>query len=177
MDFCTRCYERVEPRRVKTPTFAGYAIVEYYCPKCGKLLEVGREEMSLPVRRGGRGVCIAVDGIEGSGKTTQVERLAERLRTGCRVVKVKEPYLLEVRRIVRERDVDVEAEVLLYVADRIIMQRELLIPSLEEGAVVIGDRSPYATVAYQSALGYPEDMGYAPETEDARRRSNTRRAG
>ncbi len=76
--------------------------------------------MLLPVRRG---VYIAIDGIEGSGKTTQVERVAERLRTGFRVAKVRKPYLLEVRGCEGE-GVDAEAEVCLYVADRIIIQRD-----------------------------------------------------
>jgi len=63
---------------------------------------------------------------------------------GHRVLTVREPYTAEVRKVVRERDVDVEAEVLLYVADRIIMQRELLMPALRSGAVVVGDRSPHS---------------------------------
>jgi len=105
---------------------------------------VKRARVELPVREAAGGFYIAVDGIKGSGKTTQVETLAKWLwGMGCRVLTVKEPYTLEVRKIVRERDVDVEAEVLLYVADRIVMQRELLLPALRSGAVV-GDRSPHS---------------------------------
>jgi len=160
--FCTRCYEFVEPRVVKTPTFTGEVILEYYCPRCGKLLDVKRARVELPVREAAGGFYVAIDGIEGSGKTTQVEALVKWLRgMGCRVLTVREPYTTEVRKIVRERDVDVEAEVLLYVADRIIMQREFLIPALRDGAVVVGDRSPYSTAAYQSALGYPEELIWA----------------
>jgi len=54
--------------------------LECHCPRCGKLLDVKRARVELPVREAAGGFYVAVDGVEGSGKTTQVEALAKWLR-------------------------------------------------------------------------------------------------
>jgi len=64
---------------------------------------VKRARVELSVREAAGGFYAAVDGIEGSGKTTQVEALARWLReVGCRVLTVRGPYTTEVRKIERE---------------------------------------------------------------------------
>jgi dTMP kinase len=104
-----------------------------------------------------RGFFLAVEGIEGSGKTTQVARLDQRVRaTGQNVVVTKEPggTLLgdRIRAILldpQEEGMDPLAELFLYAAARRQHVVELIRPSLERGAVVICDRFTDATLAYQ----------------------------
>lgn len=104
-----------------------------------------------------RGFFLAVEGIEGSGKTTQVARLDQRVRaSGQNVVTTKEPggTLLgdRIRAILldpHEEGMDPLAELFLYAAARRQHVVELIRPSLERGAVVICDRFTDATLAYQ----------------------------
>jgi dTMP kinase len=104
-----------------------------------------------------KGFFLAVEGIEGSGKTTQVARLDQRLRaTGQNVVVTKEPggTVLgdRIRAILldpQEEGMDPLAELFLYSASRRQHVVELIRPSLERGAVVVCDRFTDATLAYQ----------------------------
>jgi dTMP kinase len=104
-----------------------------------------------------KGFFLAVEGIEGSGKTTQVARLAQRLRSAAQnVVVTKEPggTLLgdRIRAILldpQEEGMDPLAELFLYAASRRQHVVELIRPSLERGAVVLCDRFTDATLAYQ----------------------------
>lgn len=104
-----------------------------------------------------RGFFLAVEGIEGSGKTTQVARLDQRLRASAQnVVTTKEPggTLLgdRIRAILldpHEEGMDPLAELFLYAAARRQHVVELIRPSLERGAVVLCDRFTDATLAYQ----------------------------
>ncbi|HEY0592807.1 MAG TPA: dTMP kinase [Thermoanaerobaculia bacterium] len=104
-----------------------------------------------------RGFFLAVEGIEGSGKTTQVARLDQRVRASAQnVVTTKEPggTLLgdRIRAILldpHEEGMDPLAELFLYAAARRQHVVELIRPSLERGAVVLCDRFTDATLAYQ----------------------------
>ncbi len=104
-----------------------------------------------------RGFFLALEGIEGSGKTTQVARLDQRVRaSGHNVVTTKEPggTLLgdRIRAILldpHEEGMDPLAELFLYAAARRQHVVELIRPTLERGAVVICDRFTDATLAYQ----------------------------
>lgn len=101
---------------------------------------------------------LTFEGIDGSGKTTQVRLLAERLRNeGERPLVVREPggtALSErVRTLLLEEDVEVTpmAEVLLFSAARAQLVEEEIRPALAEGRPVLCDRFYDSTTAYQGA--------------------------
>ncbi|HLM58976.1 MAG TPA: dTMP kinase [Pyrinomonadaceae bacterium] len=109
---------------------------------------------------------ITFEGIDGSGKSTQLRMLASHLRLlGHEVVATREPggtpLGVRVRGLVldAEEQVDPLAELLLYAADRAQHVRALIRPALESGRVVLSDRYADATAAYQGAgRGFPEDL-------------------
>jgi len=100
---------------------------------------------------------ITFEGIEGSGKTTQIERLGARLRqTGLDVVVTREPGGTDLGRDLRgvllrptDQPMAAETELLLYAADRAQHLREVVEPALDRGALVLCDRYLDATIAYQ----------------------------
>ncbi len=104
-----------------------------------------------------RGFFLSVEGIEGSGKTTQVQRIAQSLRsTGQNVVLTKEPggtpLADRIRAILldpHEEGMDATTELFLYAASRRQHVSEVIGPSLEAGIPVLTDRYTDATLAYQ----------------------------
>ena len=112
------------------------------------------------------GAFITFEGIDGSGKSTQMRMLASELRLrGLEVVTTREPGGTSLGKRVRnvlldlQEQVDPLAELLLYAADRAQHVRTLLRPALESGHLVLSDRYADATVAYQGA-----GRGFPPET-------------
>ncbi|MCA1635987.1 MAG: dTMP kinase [Acidobacteria bacterium] len=109
---------------------------------------------------------ITFEGIDGSGKSTQLRILASELRLrGHEVVTTREPGGTPLGTRVRdlvldaEEQVDPLAELLLYAADRAQHVRKLVRPALESGRFVLSDRYADATVAYQGAgRGFPEEL-------------------
>jgi len=111
------------------------------------------------------GVLLALEGVDGSGKTTQAGLLAEALqRRGHQVVLTREPssgpagqrlrrYLAGPRRHLRP-----VAELALFIADRREHVARVIQPALNAGQVVITDRYYYSSVAYQGALGLNCDL-------------------
>ena len=103
-------------------------------------------------------MLIAIEGIDGSGKTTIARFLEEELRKrGYDVVRFKEPtdseYGRKIKRILKERKISPEEELELFLKDREVDVRDNILPALKEGKVVIMDRYYYSTMAYQGALG------------------------
>lgn len=99
---------------------------------------------------------ITFEGIDGSGKSTQIQKLKERLEQKGTLVKVfRDPGGPEVSEKVREillnpdYAMDPVTELLLFSAARSQLMAENVLPSLEEGAVVILDRFYDSTTAYQ----------------------------
>lgn len=103
-----------------------------------------------------RGVFITFEGVEGAGKTTQLERLGRALRRrGYRVERTAEPdgtpLGLGIRRLFERPGVAPLplAEVFLFMAARTQHVSERIRPWLRRGAVVLCDRYTDATMAYQ----------------------------
>jgi len=157
--FCPQCRGFIKPKIVKVPTFTGEVIIEYHCPKHG-LIEVEKRPMKLPARKLPKeGLYIAFEGIDGSGKTTQTILFNEYLKIkGYETVLVKEPWIKAIKEFLYKYDVDPDAEAYIFAADRIILQKEIVLPALEKRKIVVSDRSIYASLAYQGARGLDEEF-------------------
>jgi len=114
-----------------------------------------------------KGLFITFEGPDGSGKTTQMRRLVERLQAkGEEVVVTREPGGTPIGDRIRElilspdhKEMEDHTEVLLYAASRAQHVREVIVPALEAGNIVVCDRFVDASIAYQ---GY--GLGMKPET-------------
>jgi len=122
--------------------------------------------MNQSPARAGRlpGLLITFEGPEGSGKTTLVHGLTERLvRGGVEPVVVREPGGTDAGEQIRHVLLDpaghglcAEAELLLMIASRAQLVREKLQPALAAGLIVLCDRFADASVAYQ---GWGRELG------------------
>ena len=111
------------------------------------------------------GTFITFEGIDGSGKSTQLRLLANFLsQKGCDVLLTREPGGTPVGNRLRaalldaQEEVDPLTELLVFAADRAQHVRRVLRPALESGQVVFSDRYADATAAYQGA-----GRGFSPE--------------
>ena len=108
-----------------------------------------------------RGRFIALDGIDGAGKSSQIAALVDWLRAGGRdVVTCRDPGSTPagdaIRAILLERHdlhVDPTAEMFLYMAARSQLVAEVVRPALDRGAWVVSDRYLLANVVYQGHAG------------------------
>jgi dTMP kinase len=114
-----------------------------------------------------KGFLITFEGGEGGGKTTQIVRLRDRLtKAGHDVVVLREPGGTVISEQIREvvlssKNVGIAftTEVLLFQAARAQIYRELVIPSMKAGKVVLMDRSRDSSVVYQGIVrGFGEKM-------------------
>lgn len=103
---------------------------------------------------------IAMDGIDGVGKSTQIQRLAEYLRSrGHDVLQVRDPGSTPVgsrlRKLLLDSDLELHrrTEAMLFMASRCEMIEKTIRPSLRAGRSVISDRFLLANVVYQSVGG------------------------
>jgi dTMP kinase len=104
-----------------------------------------------------KGIFITFEGMDGSGKTTQMHRLADRLRALGRTVLVTAepggpPIAQKIRRIILDaahQEMSPVAEVLLYCASRAQNVDEWIRPALERGEIVLSDRFTDSSVVYQ----------------------------
>jgi len=111
------------------------------------------------------GTFITFEGIDGSGKSTQLRLLGNFLRAnGCDALLTREPggtalgVRLRAALLDAMEEVDPLTELLVFAADRAQHVRRVLRPALKAGKVVISDRYADATVAYQGA-----GRGFSPE--------------
>ncbi len=104
-----------------------------------------------------KGIFISLEGIEGTGKSTQARLLYEWLRDrGFDAVLTEEPGGTRIGLRIRELLLSVEhkgmtplAELMLYNASRAQHLEEVILPSMERGAIVVTDRFTDSTIAYQ----------------------------
>jgi len=104
-----------------------------------------------------RGLFITFEGMDGSGKTTQIERLAGRLRgLGRTVIETAEPggppIAMKIRRILLDsanQELSPVTEVLLYFAARAQNVDQWISPAMERGEIVLSDRFTDSSLVYQ----------------------------
>ncbi len=106
-----------------------------------------------------KGLLIAFEGIDGTGKSTQIHLLADYLRAKeFEVIETREPtdgpYGRKIRQLyVNRKSFTPEEELELFVQDRRQHVDEVISPALAEGKMVLTDRYYYSTAAYQGAAG------------------------
>lgn len=110
-----------------------------------------------------KGIFIVVEGLDGSGKTTQAGLLAKKLSKNYNVILTAEPSRGKIGTFIREaclyenKRLPTEAEALLFAADRIEHMQTELKSALDEGKIVICDRYVYSSLAYQGSAGLSLD--------------------
>jgi dTMP kinase len=122
------------------------------------MLDVGCSVLDVSGFFSMKGLFITFEGNEGSGKTTQILLLAERLRKlGHKVRTIREPGGTPIGEEVRHtlkhskqnEAMTAEAELLLMNASRAQLVREVIRPALAAGEIVVSDRFYDSTTAYQ----------------------------
>ena len=112
---------------------------------------------------GKKGIFIVIEGLDGSGKTTQAILLADKLSKSHKVLLTAEPSKGKIGTFIRncclyeQTRLPTEAEALLFAADRIEHMQEELKPALDDGKIVLCDRYVYSTLAYQGSAGLSLD--------------------
>ncbi|HEX6205795.1 MAG TPA: dTMP kinase [Solirubrobacterales bacterium] len=116
---------------------------------------------------------ISLEGVDGSGKSTQARLLVEALGEGT--VAIREPGGTEaaerIRELLADPGVELEplAELMLFLAARADLTERVIRRALEEGRVVVADRFSDSSVAYQGAargLGVGEVIGLCETATD-----------
>lgn len=113
------------------------------------------------------GFFISLDGVDGCGKSTQIELMQAWLKSlGQQALVVRDPggtklgeSLREILLHKQEIPLSMTAEMLLYMSSRAQLVSEVIRPAIESGTNVIADRFLIANVVYQGSAG-----GLAPET-------------
>lgn len=125
----------------------------------------------MPRKTKSAGKLISFEGSEGSGKSTQITRLADRLqKAGREVVATREPGGTEIGEQIRNiivhnskgDEMCPETELLLFTAARAQVVREVIAPALKRGAVVLSDRFLDSTTVYQ---GIARNLALGPVGE------------
>jgi dTMP kinase len=140
-----------------------------HVPVLADLLTSLRGDSSGRRRLHSGGILIAFEGGEGAGKSSQIDLLADALRSdGNTVVVTHEPGATPVGKQIRKLLLDTEgpiaprSEALLFAADRAHHVATIIRPALDRGEVVITDRFVDSSLAYQGA-------GRTLSTEDIKR--------
>lgn len=110
-----------------------------------------------------KGVFICIEGLDGSGKSTQAKLLVKKLcKEGYNVVFTAEPSQGKIGKFIRKRLFEQErmptsVEALLFAADRIEHIQNTVMRALKEGKIVVSDRYIYSSLAYQGSAGLDLD--------------------
>jgi dTMP kinase len=108
---------------------------------------------------GKKGVFICIEGLDGSGKTTQAVLLTERLGKRYNAIYTSEPSKGKTGTFIRncclyeKERLPTAVEALLFAADRVEHVENEVKPALAEGKLVICDRYIYSSLAYQGSAG------------------------
>lgn len=112
----------------------------------------------MPLKQKPAGHLISFEGSEGSGKSTQIARLAAHLQKSNReVITTREPGGTEIGEQIRNiivhnskgDEMCAETELLLFTAARAQLVREVIVPALVRGAIVVSDRYLDSSTVYQ----------------------------
>ncbi|MBI4089410.1 MAG: dTMP kinase [Candidatus Levybacteria bacterium] len=102
-----------------------------------------------------KGLYVAIEGIDGSGKTTQVKKITDYFKSqGKKVVQVREPrkegVIGDIVQKVLTGKLKMPSRALQYLfsTDRVLNQEEVVIPALRKGHVVISDRCFWSAIVY-----------------------------
>jgi dTMP kinase len=111
------------------------------------------------------GVFVCIEGLDGSGKTTQTRLLVKHLRKlGYSAVYTREPSRGAIGKFIKKNFLHTQrrgsaiVEALLFAADRIDHCEKEILPSLNSDKLVLSDRYVYSSLAYQGATGL--DLGW-----------------
>jgi len=106
-----------------------------------------------------KGIFICIEGLDGSGKSTQAKMLTKKLcKTGYNAVFTAEPSQGKIGKFIRKRLFEQErlpttVEALLFAADRLEHIQNTIAPALKDGKIVVSDRYVYSSLAYQGSAG------------------------
>jgi dTMP kinase len=106
-----------------------------------------------------KGIFICIEGLDGSGKTTQAKLLTKKLQKSHNAVYTAEPSHGKIGTFIRnsylygEKRLSSVIETLLFAAERIEHVENEVLPALHQGKLVISDRYVYSSLAYQGAAG------------------------
>ena len=106
-----------------------------------------------------KGFFICLEGLDGSGKTTQAKLLAKRLKKTYDAVYTAEPSNGKIGKFIKQYCLNAEKrmpsilEALLFAADRFEHVKNEVLPAIGKGRLVISDRYVYSSLAYQGAAG------------------------
>jgi dTMP kinase len=107
-----------------------------------------------------KGIFLVFEGIDGCGKSTQAKMLAAWFeKQGKKTVLTYEPYTAELRKTLRGNEKSKQEWLKLFTEDRKVHLKEVILPALKQGKVIISDRYYHSTLAYQ--LPEREWKGYA----------------
>ncbi len=106
-----------------------------------------------------KGAFVVIEGLDGSGKSTQAKLLAANLRKNQNVLCTAEPSTGKIGSFIRTRYLfekmrtSTAVEALLFAADRVDHVENEIVPALKEGWLVASDRYLFSSLAYQGAAG------------------------
>lgn len=105
-----------------------------------------------------KGLFIVMEGLDGSGKSTQTQLLFKYLKQKCKeVIFTFEPTDGPVGKLLKENYLRQKnmplVDAFLFSADRDEHVKEVILPALDQGKIVICDRYKYSTLAYQQTQG------------------------
>ena len=108
---------------------------------------------------GSRGIFICIEGLDGSGKTTQAKLLVRMLGKNYDTVYTAEPSKGKIGKFIKQHCLHTNkrssgvVEALLFAADRSEHVENTILPALKKGCIVVSDRYVYSSLAYQGAAG------------------------
>jgi dTMP kinase len=106
-----------------------------------------------------KGAFIVIEGLDGSGKTTQAKLLTAKLKKNHSAVYTAEPSQGKIGKFIRSKILygesrpSISLEALMFAADRIDHLENEVLPQIKSGSIIICDRYIYSSLAYQGSAG------------------------